>query len=156
MRTAKALERRIVRHDVRVCVIGQGMSAYRWPLERRSPACAPMVSTPMFERVVACTPDAMLSRVSTMARTPMAMDTGRLSFGTDIAAAADADIVLICVPTPLVDHRPDLSAVESATQALSRRSPAGSLVILESTTYPGTTEQVVRPLLEVRRPSLWA
>ena len=61
----------------------------------------------------------------------------------------EAEIVLVCVPTPLVDHAPDLSHVEDAC---ARRLPAhlapGRLVVLESTTYPGTTDQIVRPLLE--------
>ncbi len=148
MRSAKTLERRIGRHDVRVCVIGQG---YVGLSVAAGAAVAGMrahgvdsnaervLSLHAGRNVVAGVPDSTYS---------MAMDTGRLSFGTDSAAAGDADIVLICVPTPLVDHRPDLSAVEAATQAVAPVLRRGSLVILESTTYPGTTEQVVRPLLE--------
>lgn len=79
----------------------------------------------------------------------VAMDTGRLSFGTDPAAARAADVVLICVPTPLRDHRPDVSAIEAAGRAVAPHLRPGALVVLESTTYPGTTEQVLRPLLEV-------
>jgi UDP-N-acetyl-D-glucosamine dehydrogenase len=78
----------------------------------------------------------------------VARETGRLHFGTDPAACSGADVVLICVPTPLVDHRPDLRAVEGAGQAVSPHLRHGTLVVLESTTYPGTTEQVLRPLLE--------
>ncbi|QNN52169.1 nucleotide sugar dehydrogenase [Nocardioides mesophilus] len=78
----------------------------------------------------------------------MATDSGRLSFGTDFARVADADVVVICVPTPITDHRPDLGAVEGASRLVSQMLRPGQLVILESTTYPGTTEQVVQPLLE--------
>ena len=62
--------------------------------------------------------------------------------------AAEADVVIICVPTPLVDHRPDLSAVESAGRGLAGVLTPGALVVLESTTYPGTTDSVLRPLIE--------
>ncbi|MBR7743470.1 nucleotide sugar dehydrogenase [Phycicoccus sp. BSK3Z-2] len=61
----------------------------------------------------------------------------------------DAETVVICVPTPLgEDGGPDLGAVEGAVAAIARNLTAGTLVILESTTYPGTTDEVVRPILE--------
>ena len=78
----------------------------------------------------------------------MAVESGRLSFSSDFDAVADADVVVICVPTPITDHRPDLGAVEGATRRVAERLRPGQLVILESTTYPGTTDQVVRPILE--------
>jgi UDP-N-acetyl-D-glucosamine dehydrogenase len=77
-----------------------------------------------------------------------AVATGRLTFSTGWNAVADADIVLVCVPTPLIDHRPDLGAVEGAGREVGAHLTPGSLVILESTTYPGTTDQVLTPLLE--------
>jgi UDP-N-acetyl-D-glucosamine dehydrogenase len=61
---------------------------------------------------------------------------------------AGFDIAIISVPTPLRDGAPDLSFVESAAAALARALTPGALVVLESTTYPGTTEELVRPLLE--------
>jgi UDP-N-acetyl-D-glucosamine dehydrogenase len=78
----------------------------------------------------------------------LARSTGRLHFGSDPSVAGAADVVLICVPTPVVDGRPDLSAVEGAGRDVAPHVRAGSLVVLESTTYPGTTEGVLRPLLE--------
>ncbi|MDP8927222.1 MAG: nucleotide sugar dehydrogenase [Actinomycetota bacterium] len=78
----------------------------------------------------------------------IAFDTGRLRFTTDVAVARHADVVLICVPTPVTDHRPDLSYIESAARALAPNLRSGTLVVLESTTYPGTTEEVLQPLLE--------
>jgi UDP-N-acetyl-D-glucosamine dehydrogenase len=58
-------------------------------------------------------------------------------------------VTVICVPTPLTaDNGPDLQAVRSAAALAARRLRPGALVVLESTTYPGTTEEVVRPLLE--------
>ncbi|MFL5798044.1 MAG: nucleotide sugar dehydrogenase [Actinomycetota bacterium] len=69
-------------------------------------------------------------------------------FSTDAAILTDADVILICVPTPLTDHAPDLSSVRRAAADVGRFLKPGRLVILESTTYPGTTEEVVRPILE--------
>ncbi|MFC8516989.1 nucleotide sugar dehydrogenase [Streptomyces sp. NPDC057257] len=68
---------------------------------------------------------------------------------TDDACLARAQTVVICVPTPLgEDGGPDLSAVTSAARAVAGHLRPGRLVVLESTTYPGTTDEVVRPLLE--------
>lgn len=67
----------------------------------------------------------------------------------DPRVLGEARTVLICVPTGLTPTgSPDLSAVEVATTAVARRLSPGTLVILESTSYPGTTEEVIRPLLE--------
>ena len=68
---------------------------------------------------------------------------------TDETAVPPQDVIVICVPTPLAEAAgPDLSAVRAATATAGRLLKAGTLVSLESTTYPGTTEEVVRPLLE--------
>jgi UDP-N-acetyl-D-glucosamine dehydrogenase len=62
---------------------------------------------------------------------------------------SDSDVIVICVPTPLDDDgTPDLGAVKAATRTVSEHLQPRSLVVLESTTYPGTTEDAVRPLLE--------
>jgi UDP-N-acetyl-D-glucosamine dehydrogenase len=61
---------------------------------------------------------------------------------------ADADVVVICVPTPLRDQEPDLSFVRGAGRSLAKGLRPGTLVVLESTTYPGTTEEELRPILE--------
>ena len=68
---------------------------------------------------------------------------------TDNRVIQEADVIVICVPTPLGDAgRPDLHAVESATQAIAENLRRKSLVVLESTTYPGTTEELLLPALE--------
>jgi UDP-N-acetyl-D-glucosamine dehydrogenase len=77
-----------------------------------------------------------------------AADSGRLHFGTDPSALAGCRVVVICVPTPVVEHRPDLRFIESAGRTVGAQLQRGSLVVLESTTFPGTTEQLLRPLLE--------
>jgi UDP-N-acetyl-D-glucosamine dehydrogenase len=77
-----------------------------------------------------------------------ALATGGLTFTTDPSSVEGANIVFLCVPTPLRDTVPDLSFVRSASSDVARYLRPGSLVVLESTTYPGTTEELVRPLLE--------
>jgi len=68
---------------------------------------------------------------------------------TDLADCGEPDVIVICVPTPLSESDgPDLTAVRAAAQSAGKLLKAGGLVILESTTYPGTTDEVVRPLLE--------
>jgi UDP-N-acetyl-D-glucosamine dehydrogenase len=68
---------------------------------------------------------------------------------TDFSRLAEVDAVLICVPTPLDQRRePDLSYVEATAQAIRPHLQRGQLVVLESTTYPGTTEELVLPVLE--------
>jgi nucleotide sugar dehydrogenase len=73
---------------------------------------------------------------------------GFLAVG-DPAAAGEPAVIVICVPTPLSEaDGPDLTAVRSATATAGRLLRRGTLVVLESTTYPGTTDEVVRPILE--------
>ena len=68
---------------------------------------------------------------------------------SDFARLAEVDAVLICVPTPLTRHRePDLSYIVGTTEAIAPHLRRGQLVVLESTTYPGTTREVMRPILE--------
>jgi len=76
------------------------------------------------------------------------MSSGRLRFAVAPAEIASANIILIAVPTPLRDHVPDLSHIQSACRDVAAHLREGQLVILESTTYPGTTDEVVRPILE--------
>jgi len=77
------------------------------------------------------------------------MQGGRTSATADFGQLGHADVVLICVPTPLTRHRePDLAYVESTAQTLAKHLRPGQLVVLESTTYPGTTAEVLRPILE--------
>jgi UDP-N-acetyl-D-glucosamine dehydrogenase len=77
------------------------------------------------------------------------VEDGFLSATSDMARLADVDVISICVPTPLSKTRdPDISAVVAVTEAVSRALRPGQLIILESTTYPGTTREVILPRLE--------
>ncbi|MEC7566594.1 MAG: nucleotide sugar dehydrogenase [Planctomycetota bacterium] len=77
------------------------------------------------------------------------MDAGTLEVTDQMTRLSEADVVLICVPTPLNTERdPDLSYVEQTVEQIAAVLRVGQLVVLESTTYPGTTRDVVLPLLE--------
>jgi UDP-N-acetyl-D-glucosamine dehydrogenase len=72
----------------------------------------------------------------------------------DYAAVKEMDAVIICVPTPLNEyHEPDLSYITGTAQAIAPHLRKGQLVVLESTTYPGTTEELLVPLLEAGNPA---
>jgi UDP-N-acetyl-D-glucosamine dehydrogenase len=75
--------------------------------------------------------------------------TGRFKPESDFAKMTAAQIIIICVPTPLTRNRePDLSYIESSAEEIAKILKPGQLVVLESTTWPGTTQQVVKPILE--------
>jgi len=77
------------------------------------------------------------------------VERGVLSATTDFSRVCDVDFIAICVPTPLDAHQqPDISYVESSVRAMSQYIKRGTMVVLESTTYPGTTEELIRPILE--------
>ncbi len=77
------------------------------------------------------------------------VDAGRFSATADMDRLGEPDALLICVPTPLTKVRePDLSFVENTARQIAPRLRRGQLVVLESTTYPGTTREVILPILE--------
>ncbi|PCJ69271.1 MAG: UDP-N-acetyl-D-glucosamine dehydrogenase [Rhodobiaceae bacterium] len=68
---------------------------------------------------------------------------------TDFDRISDVDVIIVCVPTPLTRHRePDLSAIVATAEAIATRLRPGQLVVLESSTFPGTTDEVMKPILE--------
>jgi len=80
---------------------------------------------------------------------PELIQAKRIQPATDFEQLREAEAVLICVPTPITEARePDLEYVVSTSRMVARHLQQGQLIILESTTYPGTTEEVVRPILE--------
>lgn len=77
------------------------------------------------------------------------VDEGLLSATSDFSFIKDVDFIAICVPTPLDIHQePDLSCVRDSTAEIAKYLKKNTMVVLESTTYPGTTEELVRPILE--------
>ena len=74
---------------------------------------------------------------------------GRLRATTDFSFIKDADFIAICVPTPLDSHQePDISYVRNSVTEVSKYLKRETMVVLESTTYPGTTEELIKPILE--------
>lgn len=79
----------------------------------------------------------------------MLTETGMLRATSDFSFVKDVDFIAICVPTPLDEHQePDISYVKSSTEEISKYLKKETMVVLESTTYPGTTEELIRPILE--------
>lgn len=78
-----------------------------------------------------------------------AVSHSKFSATTNFERLSECDVIMICVPTPLLQHRePDLSFVIATGQAIAENLRKGQLIVLESTTYPGTTEEVIIPILE--------
>ncbi|GIN23160.1 nucleotide sugar dehydrogenase [Siminovitchia fordii] len=77
------------------------------------------------------------------------VNSGKLSATADYSFIKEVDAIAICVPTPLdIYKQPNMSYVESSAKAIAENFTKGTLVVLESTTYPGTTEELIRPILE--------
>ncbi|MBT8379587.1 MAG: nucleotide sugar dehydrogenase, partial [Ignavibacteria bacterium] len=78
-----------------------------------------------------------------------AVKSGYLSATSNFSRLKEVDAIIICVPTPLTEHRePDMSYVKNTAKVIAEYLKRGQLVVLESTTYPGTTEELILPLLE--------
>jgi UDP-N-acetyl-D-glucosamine dehydrogenase len=79
------------------------------------------------------------------------VEAGRLGAADDVAALKDCDAIVICVPTPLGKSKePDISFIVSAADAVAAIIRPGQLIVLESTTYPGTTQEILLPRFEAR------
>ena len=115
---------------------GRSRSGSRWSGSRPPPSAPPP-----------CSPAARTWPTSPTTSSAARSQSGYRPVG-DPADVGPFDVAVITVPTPLRDGAPDLSYVEDAAASLARRLRAGALVILESTTYPGTTDELVRPILE--------
>lgn len=77
------------------------------------------------------------------------VDMGQMKATSDFSFVKDVDFIAICVPTPLDKHQePDVSYVRSSTESIAANLSKDTMVVLESTTYPGTTEEMIRPILE--------
>ena len=77
------------------------------------------------------------------------VESGMLRATNDFSFVRDVDFIAICVPTPLDEHQqPDISYVRSSAEEIAKHVTKGTMVVLESTTYPGTTEELLKPILE--------
>ena len=148
MRATADLRRRILNRTARVAVVGQGYVGL-------SLACAAAEAGFTVTGI-----DVDAHRIAGLgAGQPVvagvdekifrsAFESGRLDFATSVETIPQSHLVFICVPTPLLEGTPDLSFIDGACADVARRMAPGSLVVLESTTYPGTTDERVKPLLE--------
>ena len=146
---AKTLLDKVKKHQAQVGVIGLGYVGLPLAVEKGKVGF-PVLGFDINPRRVAQvnTGDNYISDVSDEELQDL-VSRGVIAATTDFSRLADCDIIIICVPTPLTITRdPDISYIKSSTEQIARYLRPGQLVTLESTTYPGTTQEVILPLLE--------
>ena len=146
---AKTLKEKIEKHEARIGVIGLGYVGLPLAVEKGkvgfpvvgfdiNPARVDQVNAA--DNYIGDVKDEDLNEV---------VQSGLLTATTDFSRLAECDVIIICVPTPLTITRdPDISYIKASTEAIVKHLRPGQLITLESTTYPGTTEEVILPLLE--------
>src|SRR5580692_8375866 len=146
--TAKLLEEKIKSRRARVGVVGLGYVGLPLAVEFAKAGFSVTgidVNEDKVRRVNAG--DSYVGDISSATLAPL-VESGKLRATTDFAAVMELDTINIAVPTPLRKTKdPDMSFIVSSCQEIARHFHAGMLVILESTTYPGTTDEVVLPML---------
>jgi UDP-N-acetyl-D-glucosamine dehydrogenase len=145
------LREKLVTRNARVSIIGLGYVGLSLAVELAKAGLVVRGIDLDLERVSLLNRgESYLVDVPTEALGPLVAD-GRLSGTTSFDEAGSADALIICVPTPLRKSKePDMSFILSAVESLLPHVRAGQLMVLESTTYPGTTEEVVQPRLEAK------
>lgn len=146
---AKALKEKILKHEAQVGVIGLGYVGLPLAVEKAKvgfPVVGFDINPARVDRVNAA--DNYIGDVKDEDLRDMVAKK-LLAATTDFSRLADCDVVIICVPTPLtVTRDPDISYIEASSAKIAQYLRPGQLITLESTTYPGTTEEVILPLLE--------
>ncbi len=145
----EVLKRRFVERTAKIGVIGLGYVGL--PLVKACGASGFEVTGFDVDRAKITQLEAGRSYIRTIPSSTIRemVDGGRFRATVDFAEAGAMDAILICVPTPLNRNRePDLSYVERTAEAMVPHLRAGQMIVLESTTYPGTTSELVRPILE--------
>lgn len=140
------LSAKIERRDAKVVIVGQGYVGLPLAVRAAEVGFDVVGFDTSTERVAALRAGSSYVGDVTDEALRDALDVG-FHASDDPASLADFDVAVISVPTPLVGGRPDLTAVESAGRALAEWIRPGCCVVLESTTYPGTTDEVLAPLL---------
>jgi nucleotide sugar dehydrogenase len=142
------LKAKISNRSATIGVVGLGYVGLPFAVQaRRSgfPVCGFDLSEEKVQKVLNC--DSYIGDVSNEELTEC-VEHGNFDATTDFSLLADCDIIVVAVPTPLTKNLvPDLRAIESATRSIANHLRPGQLVTLESTTYPGTTEEVMLPIL---------
>ncbi len=146
---AKTLKEKVKKHQARVGVVGLGYVGLPLAVEKGKvgfPVIGFDINPKRVARVNAG--DNYISDVNDLELQDL-VKRGIVQATTDFARLAECDIIIICVPTPLTITRdPDISYIKASTEQIAKYLRPGQLVTLESTTYPGTTQEVILPLLE--------
>jgi UDP-N-acetyl-D-glucosamine dehydrogenase len=146
--TAQILQHKIIEKRARVGIVGLGYVGLPLAVEFAKAGFSVTgidISREKTQRVNAG--DSYVGDIPSATLKPL-VESGRLRATTDFSAVLELDTINICVPTPLRKTKdPDMSFIVSSCQEIAHHFHAGQLVILESTTYPGTTEEVVLPIL---------
>jgi UDP-N-acetyl-D-glucosamine dehydrogenase len=147
--TAALLEEKIRSHSARVGVVGLGYVGLPLAVEFARAGFAVTGIDIIAEKVRRVNAgDSYVGDIPSAVLGPL-VESGMLRATTDFRAVRDLDTINICVPTPLRKTKdPDMSFIVSSCEEIARHFHPGMLVILESTTYPGTTDELVLPLLE--------
>src|SRR2546425_3577400 len=152
MDLATTLSHRIANHTARITIVGQGYVGLPLAVEFAR------IGFPVIG--LDTDPDRVAALVSGRSHVPdvpsehlqALLQVGRYYATTQSTVLSESDAVLICVPTPLRKSKdPDISYVVAAAKQAAARSRPGQLIILESTTYPGTTEELLMPLRSEER-----
>jgi len=146
---AKTLKEKIEKHEARIGVIGLGYVGLPLAVEKGKvgfPVIGFDINPARVDRVNAA--DNYIGDVKDEDLQDIVQN-GLLIATTDFSRLAECDVIIICVPTPLTITRdPDISYIQASTEEIMKYLRPGQIITLESTTYPGTTEQVILPLLE--------
>ncbi|HRB13635.1 MAG TPA: nucleotide sugar dehydrogenase, partial [Vicinamibacteria bacterium] len=146
--TLDALKARISNGEARVGILGLGYVGLPLAVEFGAAGLS-VTGFDLSERKVSSLNrgESYIQDVET-ARLKALVDAGRVTATTDFTKIRECDALIICVPTPLSKTKdPDLEMVVSATRRIAENMRAGQLVVLESTTYPGTTDELILPML---------
>jgi len=149
MRVEMSLKDKIEAREAQICIIGLGYVGLPFAVEFAHLGF-PVMGLDVDEKRVAAIEggESYISDVAGERIAPL-VTIGRLKTTTDYATLREADVIFICVPTPFDEMKaPDLSFIVRASEGIGSHLRPGQLIVLQSTTYPGTTEEVVLPILE--------
>lgn len=147
--TLAKLRKKIIEHEVRVGVVGLGYVGLPLAVEKAKAGFRTIGFDVQKAKVDMV--NAGHNYIGDVVNEDLAalVQSGMLSATTDFSFIRDVDFVAICVPTPLDEHQqPDISFVRDSAKAIAKYLTKDTIVVLESTTYPGTTEELLKPILE--------
>lgn len=147
--TLAKLRKKIIEHEVRVGVIGLGYVGLPLAVEKAKAGFRTIGFDVQTQKVNMV--NAGHNYIGDVVNEDLAslVESGMLSATKDFSFIRDVDFVAICVPTPLDEHQqPDISFVRDSAKAIAKYLTKDTIVVLESTTYPGTTEELLKPILE--------